>query len=76
MKLETRLGTNEYAFSLMFAKPDKLVFKEEKYRFSAKRIQGEASWTSCGGGHTEALLPTANNATAATILNLLGKLII
>src|ERR1035437_8801362 len=35
IELETNTGVNEYQFSLMFAKPDKLVFKEEKYRYSA-----------------------------------------
>lgn len=76
IKLETRLGINEYAFSLMFARPDKLVFREEKYRFSSIRIQGEANWSSCGVGHAEAQLPKVDNPTAATILNLLRKLIV
>ncbi|MGY4538517.1 putative ATPase [Mucilaginibacter sp. UYNi724] len=74
--IETVTGTNEYAFSLMFAKPDRLVFREEKYRFSAKRIKGESTWSSCGIGHVEAQLPAVNNATSKTILNLLRKLIV
>lgn len=51
IEIQTPSGTNEYMFSLMFAKPDKLVFREEKYRSTAKRIQGEPRWSSCGVGH-------------------------
>lgn len=74
--LETPTGINEYQFSLMFAKPDKLVFKEEKYRYSAKHIDGKREWTSCGVGHEEARLPEVDNQTATTILYLLRKLIV
>lgn len=76
IELETQSGFNEYQFSLMFAKPDKLVFKEEKYRYSAKRIEGRRDWSNCGVGHEEAKLPDANNDSARTILNLLRKLIV
>jgi len=76
IELETNSGVNEYKFSLMFAKPDKLVFKEEKYRFSNKSIQSESEWNSCGVGHEEAHFPEVSNQTATTILNLLRKLIV
>lgn len=76
LQIKTSSGVNEYAFSLMFAKPDKLVFREEKYRFAANRIQGDARWSSCGVGHEEARLPSVTNQTATTILNLLRKLIV
>ena len=76
IKLETTAGLNEYMFSLMFSRPDKLVFKEEKYRFSGEGIEGEADWSSCGVGHEEAHLPEVDNKTAATILSLLRKLIV
>lgn len=76
IELETKTGINEYQFSLMFAKPDKLVFKEEKYRYSAKRIDGKREWTSCGAGHQEAKLPETTNGSAITILNLLRKLVV
>jgi predicted ATPase len=77
--IETPQGINEYQFSLMFAKPDKLVFREEKYRFSAfaKSKKGqEASWSLLGSGHEEARLPQVDNKTAASILGLLRKLMI
>jgi len=76
IELETNTGFNEYQFSLMFAKPDKLVFKEEKYRYAAKRIEGKREWSSCGVGHEEAKLPEVINDSAKTILNLLRKLIV
>ncbi|MCU0339155.1 MAG: AAA family ATPase [Spirosomaceae bacterium] len=74
--LETQSGLNEYKFSLMFAKPDKLVFKEEKYRFIPLNFVGESQWSSCGVGHEEAKLPEVNNPTATTIHTLLRKLIV
>lgn len=76
IQLETNSGTNEYSFSLMFAKPDDLVFREEKYRFSSNDKQGETRWSSCGVGHKEARLPEVPNPTATAILNLLRKLIV
>jgi predicted ATPase len=74
--ISTQLGINEYKFSLMFAKPDKLVFREEKYRFSRNQMLTEAAWSTCGVGHEEAKLPEVNNTTAKTILNLLKRLIV
>jgi predicted ATPase len=76
IKLETPSGINEYSFSLMFAKPDNLIFKEEKYRFASNRHTTEPRWSSCGVGHIEARLPEVLNPTATAILNLLRKLIV
>ncbi len=74
--LETSSGINEYSFSLMFAKPDRLVFREEKSRFSSNVISGERGWSSYGVGHLEAKLPESTNKSSTTILNLLRKLIV
>ncbi len=76
ISIDTSNGINEYKFSLMFSKPDKLVFKEEKYRFTRNNFKGDSSWSSCGVGHEEAKLPEITSATAITILNLLRKLIV
>jgi len=76
IEILTNTGYNEYQFSLMFAKPDKLVFKEEKYRYSAKRFESKSHWASCGVGHEEAKLPETTNESAKVILNLLRKLIV
>ncbi len=76
IELETATGSNEYQFSLMFAKPDNLVFREELYRFSAKKFESRQEWSNCGVGHEEAKLPEVDNDSARTILNLLRKLIV
>lgn len=78
VEIETATGYNEYQFSLMFAKPDNLVFKDEKYRYSAKEFPDKIDWKSLGVGHKEAKLPYANksNKSALTILNLLRKLVV
>jgi predicted ATPase len=76
ISISNRYGINDYKFSLMFAKPDKLVFREENYRFSSFQKGGTATWSSCGVGHDEAKLPTVNNSTTIVILNLLRKLIV
>ncbi|WP_026711627.1 AAA family ATPase [Flavobacterium filum] len=76
ISINNKFGINEYKFSLMFAKPDKLVFREEFYRFSSFKKEGQASWSSCGVGHEEAKLPQVNNKTTNVILNLLRKLIV
>lgn len=76
ISIATKSGLNDYKFSLMFAKPDKLVFKEESYRFSSYSKPGQASWSSCGVGHLEAKLPELNNDTAKVIYSLLRKLIV
>jgi predicted ATPase len=76
VSIKTGSGLNEYKFSLMFAKPDKLVFREEKYRYVAEKSLTKADWRSCGNSHEEARLPEVDNGTASTILNLLRKLIV
>ena len=76
ISISNRSGINDYKFSLMFAKPDKLVFREENYRFSSFKKDGTATYSSCGVGHEEAKLPTVNNSTTTVILNLLRKLIV
>jgi len=76
VRLETPSGFNEYKFKLHFAKPDRLVFAEEAYRFSRKGKSTEAAWAFCGTGHDEARLPEKNSETALTIQNLLRKLIV
>ncbi|MCC6550627.1 MAG: AAA family ATPase [Ignavibacteriaceae bacterium] len=77
LEIENKQGFNEYSFSLGFAKPDKLIFREEKYRYSAKKFDEKRdSWTNCGSGHEEAKLPEKTNDTAAIISILLKKLIV
>ncbi len=74
--VETENWVNEYSFGLMFARPDKLVFREEKHRSSAKNKKKQANWVSLGVGHEEARLPQTLSPYADTILNLLRKLVV
>ena len=76
ISIQNNYGLNEYKFSLMFAKPDKLVFKEEKFRFCPNDLCDNTEWSSGGVGNEEAKLPEIDNQTANTILNLLRKLIV
>lgn len=76
IQIQTDKGINEYKFSLMFAKPDRLVFKEEKYRYRKDNASLEEKWRSCGVGHEEAQLPIVSNKTAGSIINLLKKFIV
>ncbi len=76
IQIETGSGINEYSFSLMFAKPDKLVFREEKYCFTSKNLKSTPHWSTCGVGHDEARLPMVSNKTANSIIFLLKKLIV
>lgn len=75
--LRTQSGLNEYKFKLQFAKPDRLYFAEEAYRFSPNNLQEEADWTYLGGGHTEAeLLKQKGNTTAKVVRDLLRKMVV
>ncbi|MCP4655889.1 MAG: AAA family ATPase, partial [bacterium] len=81
--IETESGDNEYRFSLRFAAGDTLIFSDEAFRFSRRKIPGVppegdkwgvADWTSKGGGHREPRLLEAaegGNPTARVIRNLL-----
>lgn len=74
--IRTSAGLNQYRFVLQFAKPDRLYFAEEGYRFSRKDIDSQAKWIYLGGGHTEAKLVEDPGATAKVVRNLLKKLIV
>ena len=76
ISIETSNGLTEYKFNLTFAKPDRLVFRDESYRFLENNKQGQAEWISCGTGHEESLLPEVNDKTVASVFNLLRRLII
>lgn len=76
LKIENNSQVNEFSFSLGFAKPDKLFFREEKYRFYDKGNDGQNNWLLCGSGHDEAKLPEKTDGTALTILDFMKKLIV
>lgn len=72
----TSVGLNQYKFTLQFAKPDRLYFAEEAYRFNRYEIDGEAEWRYLEGGHTEAKIIEAGSTTASVVRNLLKKFIV
>lgn len=76
LAVETSAGLNEYKFALQFARPDRLYFAEEAYRFSRKDRDTKSRWTYLGGGHVEAKLAEETNKTASVVRNLLKKFIV
>ncbi len=79
IRLRTARGTNDYNFALSHASPDRFFFSEERFRFNASEMPGEAPWQSVGSGHREAMIVEAaqsgidqvNSTTASVIVNLL-----
>ncbi|KAA6320021.1 hypothetical protein EZS27_030153 [termite gut metagenome] len=76
IQIKTGAGVNAYRFSLMFAKPDRLVFQKEEYRYQPSEKIEEAEWYSCGAGHEEAKLPEILTTTTRTMFSLLRRLIV
>ncbi|RNL83703.1 chromosome segregation protein SMC [Sinomicrobium pectinilyticum] len=76
IEIETESGYNEYEFSLMFAKPDKLVFKKENYRHTEGKSVKKGDWISCGVGHEEPRLIELSDKSALVTLNSLKKLVV
>ncbi|QTR49573.1 AAA family ATPase [Candidatus Thiothrix anitrata] len=79
--LETAKGMNDYAFTLSAAAANKLIFVEERYRFSASGQSSEAKWSQLPvGGSESALVDVAQtakttNATAKAIVHLLRGIV-
>ena len=78
--LGTDKGRNDYRFALSYAHPDRLIFTEEAYRFSASDYSTDAPWKYVPSGHREAGIidvaqagpsPGVNPTTARVIVHLL-----
>lgn len=79
LTIETEGGENQYAFRLVFAAGDTLIFTEEKFRYSWSGSASPAGWEPAGAGHREARLPEIGlegNQTARVILALMRKIIV
>lgn len=77
LTIDTEAGENQYAFRLIQAAQDALIFEEEKYRFSRSSLPTTAQWRELGSGHKEsALFSEAESGvtTAQVILALLNKI--
>ena len=81
VSLQTEAGLNDYEFELAHAHPDRLIFRNESFRFSRTGAPLPADWQHLASGHPEAQivevaqssesLPDVNRTTARTIVNLL-----
>ena len=81
LALRTEAGRNDYRFALAHAHPDRLVFTEEAFRFSAAGSVADAPWQYAPSGGSEAAIvdvaqaqvppPGVNPTTAPVIVRLL-----
>ena len=80
LALRTEAGRNDYRFALVHAHPDRFVFTEEAFRFSATGFPTEARWQHAPSGQSEAAIvdiaqaspsPGVNPTTARVIVHLL-----
>ena len=73
--LKSRTGENDYAFRLVYASGDSVIFADEKCRFSDRKFEAIADWTELGAGHKEAqlLIKAGKYKTAKTILAFLRQ---
>ncbi len=79
LTIVTDSGENQYAFRLVYAAGDTLIYTDERYRFSRPDFPGRADWKGLDAGHRESkLLEKANEGdpTARMILLLLRKMIV
>ena len=76
LTIRTDAGENQYAFRLVFAADDVLIFVDERYRFSREGYGTKASWTLVGAGHRSPGLLGRDNVdiTAGVILSILKRI--
>ena len=78
LTIRTDAGENQYAFRLVFAAGDTLIFADERYRFSDSSFANPAPWTETDAGHrTPRLLDRATvDTTARVIRSLLQRIVV
>ena len=78
LKIVTDSGENQYAFRLVFAAGDALIFADERYRFSRRGSSTTAPWRETGAGHRapEILARVAEDTTARVLRNILQKIVV
>jgi predicted ATPase len=65
LALRTDKGRNDYRFALSYAHPDRFIFTEEAYRFSATHHATDAPWQHVTGGHREAAIVDVAQASSS-----------
>ena len=78
LKIATDAGENGYAFRLVFAAGDTLIFADERYRFSRKNYSTIAPWRKTGAGHRapKILALADEDQTAQVLRNILRKIVV
>ena len=78
LTIRTEGGDNQYAFRLVFAAGDTLIFADEKYRYSSTSKLGVAPWRETGAGHRVPglLADAAQHETARVIRDLLRRIVV
>ena len=79
LTLTTEEGENLYAFRMVYAAGDTLIYADEKCCFSRSSRSGSGPWVDFGAGHRESkLISTADagDTTARVILSLLRKIVV
>ena len=81
LTVRTDAGRNDYRFALAHAHPDRFVFTEEAFRFSASHLPTAARWQYAPSGQSEAAIvdlaqaqtppPGVNPRTARVVVHLL-----
>ena len=78
LTIKTDAGENQYAFRLVYAAGDMLIFADERYRFSRRDYPTLARWQQTGVGHfaPQLLDKASQDETARVVLNLLQKIVV
>jgi predicted ATPase len=79
LTIVTDSGENQYAFRLVYAAGDTLIYTDERYRYSRTDVSGRADWMGLDAGHRESKLiekAEEGDRTARTILLLLRKMVV
>ena len=78
LTIRTDAGENQYAFRLVYAARDTLIFADERYRFSRADYYSRAPWQETGAGHRvpQLLSVAALDTTARFIRSLLQRIVV
>lgn len=67
--VRTQRGRNNYSFKLTHAHPDRFLFVDERFRYSASGWGTEGDWVHLGSGHEEANIVEAGQPASRLDLN-------
>ena len=73
--IASQQGANNYAFRLVYAGGDTLIYADEKYRYTQYSQPSLANWRELGAGHREAqlLIDSEDVSTTREILNFIRQ---